>query len=561
MPTQIYDAVIVGSGATGGWAAKELCEKGMKVLLLEAGRKLDPSKDFTEHVWPYELRYEGLRRSQELARQQPIQRRCYACDEYSGHFFVKDTENPYTTAEGKPFSWIRGRHVGGRTLMWGRQSYRLSNYDLKAASHDGFGMDWPISYEELAPYYDKVEEYIGVSGSYEKLPQLPDGKFLPPMNFTCGERLLKKAVDKMPGRRMTIGRVAMLTRDHNGRPKCHYCGHCERGCTTASYFSSPSSTIPAAMASRNLTLEPHSVVHKVLVDENGKPKGVEVVDELTGQTREAFGKVVILCASTLESTRIMLNSASRRHPNGLANNSGVLGHYLVDHIYDVTVMGILPNLAGKPKQWEDARNNGIYIPRYRNLGAREKDFIRGYGYQGGSGRGMFPAHARLMPGFGRDFKKIVRENWPMPVALYGFGEMLPRYENFVEIDKNRVDRWGIPVLRITCEHSDNERAMVRQIVADAQEMLQAAGAEIVQVNDKAAEPGLGIHELGTCRMGDDPQRSVLNKFNQAHDLKNLFVMDGGAFVSQGCQNPTLTMMALTVRACEYLVEEYKRGNL
>ncbi|MEO6725113.1 MAG: GMC family oxidoreductase, partial [Blastocatellia bacterium] len=366
---KVYDAIVVGSGATGGWAAKVLTERGLSVLVLEAGRQLDEAKDFREHTFPYELKYRGLVSGAKYAPRQPIQSKCYAANEYGHHLFVDDVDNPYTTPEDKPFWWIRGRHVGGRSITWGRQSYRMSDYDFKAADRDGYGQPWPISYKDLEPYYNQVEDFVGISGSYENLPQLPDSKFLPAMKMTCGEHLLKKSVEsKWKDRKVIIGRAAILTKPHQGRAACHWCGHCDRGCTTHSYFSSPGSTLPAAAKTGRMTLKPNSVVRELIVDTNtGNAKGVRVVNQLTKQEREEYAKVVVLCASTLESTRILLNSKSRQHPNGFSNSSDALGRYLMDHMYSISAGGIVPQLFGSEYDFSDGRANGIYVPRFRNI--------------------------------------------------------------------------------------------------------------------------------------------------------------------------------------------------
>jgi choline dehydrogenase-like flavoprotein len=564
MPQKIYDAIVVGSGATGGWAAKALTEKGMQVLVLEAGRQLDPMKDFTEHHFPFELKYRGLAPGSVYAPRQPIQSRCYAGNEYSAHLFVDDIDNPYTTPDDKPFWWIRSRQVGGRTIVWGRQSYRYSDYEFKAASRDGYGEDWPISYKDLEPYYSEVEEFVGISGSYENLPQLPDSRFLPPMAMTCGEHLLKKAVEKnFSNRKVIIGRAAILTRPHNGRAACHWCGHCDRGCTTFSYFSSPGSTLPAAAKTGRMTLRPNAVVREVLIDtRTGKAKGVRIIDQNTKRDYEEYAKVVVLCASTLESTRILLNTKTRQHPNGLGNSSGALGHYLMDHIYPMGVRGIMPKLRGQAYDYSDGRANGIYVPKFRNVFDKHPKFIRGYGMQGSVNMGYNYWKAKYIPGFGADFKKQARDIPYEPNFFLGaWGEMLPRFENRVTINKNKVDAWGIPVLHIECTHSDNEAAMAADAFECAKEMALAAGAEITGEVRNPSPPGFCIHEVGTARMGADKKTSVLNKWNQSWDVKNLFVTDGACFTSIGCANPTLTMMALTARACDYIVEEYKKGNL
>jgi choline dehydrogenase-like flavoprotein len=571
MTQKIYDAIVVGSGATGGWAAKELAEKGLNVLVLEAGRKVKPDEEYNMLAWPYELPRRGFGNRAELERTQPIQSRNYACNEYSRKWFVNDLENPYTTPPDKPFFWIRGRHTGGRSLQWGRQSYRLSNFDFKAKTHDGYGDDWPFSYEDLVPYYEKVERYVGISGREEKLPQLPDSVFQPPMNFTCGEWLLRKSVEKMgdPWRRVTIGRTAILTKPiHQGTPDfraaCHYCGNCERGCDTKSYYASISSTLPAAERTKRMTLVPHAVVSHVVLDKNtGRAKGVHYVDGVTRAHREAYAKVVVICAGTLESTRILLNSAPLEGGDqGLCNSSGALGHYLMDHAGGGGASGVMPMLTTEYQNMF-GRANGIYIPRFRNLDAasKQRSFIRGYGFQGGSNQSL-SGMAKSFPGFGSEFKKMVREYHPWTINLGGFGECLARYENHVRINRDVVDAWGIPALHIEMAFGDNERAMVYDMGETAGEMLEAAGAREIRVSHgPTSVPGILIHEVGTARMGSDPKKSVLNQFNQAWDVKNIFVTDGACYVSSANQNPTLTMMAITARAMDYLVAEFKAGRL
>ncbi len=560
MAEKVYDAIVVGSGATGGWAAKELCEAGMEVCMLEAGRALDPNKDFSEHSAPHDMKYRSLGNQPAREARRPIGSKCYACEETNEEFFVDETENPWTTPSDKPFWWIRGRHVGGRTIMWGRQSYRLSDYDFKAKSHDGYGDDWPISYADIEPYYEKVERFVGISGQREGLKQLPDSYFLPPMSFTCGEEMLKKAVDGM-GRRMTIGRCAVNTRPHQGRAACHYCGPCHRGCSTGSYFSSPVSTLPAAEKTGKFTLITNAVVRHVTTNDRGLADGVFYFDRETRNSREVKAKTVILCASTLESTRILFNSANDQFPNGLANSSGVLGHYLIDHFMYPGATGVLKSRAGSKRELAN-RPNGIYIPRFRNIDTKDSRFIRGFGYQGGENVTVYE-HAFAMKGFGKGWKDAVADpaNTESTVRLIGFGEMLAKYENHVALDESKRDAWDIPVLRIDCAQGDNEKAMSLDMRDCAVEMLEAAGAEITSTNTTYPPPGFAIHEVGTARMGTDTKTSVLNQWCQAHDVKNLFVMDGSCFVSIGCQNPTLTMMALTARSCEYLGGELKRGTL
>jgi choline dehydrogenase-like flavoprotein len=553
---QTYDAIVVGSGATGGWAAKQLSEAGLKVALLEAGRAVDP-KEFTEHMPAYKLKYRD--HSPEIARTRPVQKQCYACMEYNYEWFVNDLENPYSTPAGKPFTWQRLRVLGGRSLVWGRQSYRMSDNDLKAASRDGYGDDWPFSYADLAPYYDRVEQYVGISGAAEGNEMLPDGKFLPPMKMSCGEVQLRERVKAKFGHTVTIGRVAIVTQAHNGRLACHYCGPCERGCTTFSYFSSPFTTVKDALASHNCTLITNAVVSHVNMDDaQNKASGVTYVDRLTRQVKEVRGKSVILCAQALESTRILLNSSTRDYPNGLANSSGALGHYLMDHVVGGGASGRLADFKAAPDANEPQRPNGIYVPRFRNTptSGKHSRFIRGYGFQGGAGAEFnFSAE-----GYGASLKKSIKEG-VYNASLGAFGESLARWDNFCEIDPNLKDAWGIPALRISMTHGDNEAALMEDASVTAAEMLEAAGAKDIRVQANVEMPGMAIHELGTARMGNNPKTSVLNSFNQAHDVKNLFVMDGASFVSSACQNPTLTMMAIAVRACDHLIDRFHKSDI
>jgi choline dehydrogenase-like flavoprotein len=559
--TNTYDAVIVGSGITGGWAAKELTEKGLRVLVLEAGRTILPERDYVEHVPVWELKYRGWDNRAERAGTQPVQRECYyACDEYSHQFFVSDKENPYSTDPNKKFSWIRGRQVGGKSITWGRQSYRWSDLDFEANLKDGIAVDWPIRYADIAPWYDYVETFAGISGQAEGLPQLPDGKFLPPMEMTCVEQDMREALaKKFDGRIMTIGRSAVLTRVHNGRAACHYCGVCHRGCITNSYFSSISATLPAAQKTGLLTLRPYSVVHSLIFDPvTRKVSGVRVIDAQTRNATEFKGRIFFINASALESTRILLNSATPEFPNGLANSSEELGHNLMDHHMGAGASGVMP--GHEDKMPFGNRPNGIYIPRFRNVKTKQKDFLRGYGYQGGGSREGWGRGAH-MSGFGVDFKNALKKPGPWRMGIGGFGECLPNHNNYVEVQKDNVDAWGIPTLKINCAWGENEHAMSRDIAVQAAEMLAAAGATDITVFQEISPPGLAIHEMGTARMGRDPKTSVLNEHNQTHDVKNLFMTDGACMASNSCVNPSLTYMALTARACDFAVGAMKRNEL
>ena len=553
-----FDVLVVGSGASGGWACKRLAEAGLKVALVDAGRPLSED-EFSEHKPPFELKYRN-KAPEVIKKTRPIQK--LFCDEYNYEWFANDLEEPYTTPADKPFVWVgRLRVTGGRTVVWGRQSYRFSDLDFKAASFDGYGDDWPLSYKDLEPYYDLVEEYVGITGMLEGVYELPDGKFHPPMGLTCAEVLLRNRVKDKFGWTVTLGRSANNTKPLNGRAPCHYCGPCHRGCMTHSYFNSAFTTVADALATGNCTHIPNAMVYKVLMDaDRNRAKGLLYIDRVTRQPKEVRGRVVVLCAQALESVRILLNSGNSQYPNGLANSSGALGHYLMDHIWvGGGASGEFPQLSGKPSLDGPHRPDGIYVIRFRNTrhGPRWKDFLRGYGFQG-SGQTDFNWKA---PGFGEAYKKAVRGP-ATTVRLGGFGECLARWENRVEIDPNVADTFGIPVLRVTMGWSENEHAIIDDMAVSAAEMLEAAGGK--NIRPFAAhnrEPGRAIHEVGVARMGMDAKKSVLNQFQQTHDIMNLFVMDGAGFTSSACQNPTLTIMALCVRSCDYLMQEMKQGNI
>ena len=551
-----YDAIVIGSGMSGGWAAKELTEHGLQTLVLEAGRPINPETDYAEHVPMWEMKFRGYGDRQRLAKEQPIQQQCYACDEMASKFFVNDHENPYTTPDGKPFSWIRGRQVGGRSIMWGRQVYRWSDLDFEANAKEGVGVDWPIRYADIAPWYDHVEKFVGISGQAEGLPQLPDGQFLKPMALNCAEQMVKDAVARAWGRErvVTIGRCAVLTEAHNGRAACHYCGPCHRGCITRSYFSSVNATLPAARATGKLTLRPYSVVHSILWDrKRGRATGVRVIDGQTKKTIEFQATLIFLCASTIESARILLNSEGN-----LANSSGQVGKNLMDHIMGGGASARIDAPADRDSIGN--RPNGIYVPRFRNVGGAKSPFVRGYGFQGGGGRSDWGRGTELT-GFGADFKKSLRKPGPWGFSFYGFGEMLPDEKNRVEIDQTKTDAWGIPVAKITCVYDDNAKQLVHDMSITAAEMLAEAGAHDIQPFTSNNPPGLVIHEMGTARMGKDPKTSVLNAHNQSWDVPNLFITDGACMASTACQNPSITYMALTARAAAYAVDAMKRREL
>ncbi len=557
-----YDAIVVGSGMTGGWAAKELTELGLRVLVLEAGRPIEPEQDYREHVPPWEMEFRGLGDRRRVAARQPMQRNSVSFDELSHAFWCDDVDNPYTTPRDKPFYWFRARQVGGKSIIWSRQVYRWSDLDFEANLRDGIAVDWPIRYRDIAPWYDQVERFIGVSGQKEGLAHLPDGPFLPPMAMTCVEERVRSRLQDRFGqeRVLTIGRVAVLTEPLNGRAACHYCGPCQRGCITRSYFSSINATLPAAQATGRMTLRPFSVVRSIQYDARaGRASGVSVIDARTHEEHEFTARIVFLCASAIESARILLNSASSHFPDGLANGSGQVGRNIMDHIK-------WGGATGEFDGWTDRtvigeRPNGIYVPRFRNVSDRHPDFIRGYGFQGAASRRGWQGHIGS-PGVGLDYKRRLLELGPWQMSFWGFGEMLPRAENRATIHPTNVDAWGIPVPHIECTWDDNALAIHRDMNVTAAEMLEVAGARDVRPNpDGPSIPGGTNHEMGTARMGREADTSVLNSWNQSWEVPNLFVTDGACMTSSGNQNPSLTYMALTARACHHAVDLMKRHEL
>lgn len=559
-----YDAIVVGTGISGGWAAKELCEKGLKTLVLERGPMVQHPVDYpTANMDKWDFKA-GDKITQEIRKRQPKQSRTnYVNTESTSHFFVDDNKHPYN--EDKRFDWIRGYHVGGRSLLWGRQSYRMSDFDFEANAKDGVAVDWPIRYKDLAPWYSYVEKYVGISGEKLGLPHLPDSEFLKPMQLNCVEDELKNAVaKKYTDRVITIGRVAHITEGTKpglGRNTCQYRNRCRRGCPFGAYFSSNSSTLPAAEATGNMTLRPNSVVSKVLYDaDSKKATGVRMIDAETNEVIDFKAKVVFLCASTVASTSILMQSTSDRFPNGMGNDSGELGHNLMDHHFR---LGATANVEGhEDKYYTGRRPNGIYIPRFRNIGGatNRKDYIRGYGYQGGASRGNWTEIVNEM-GYGQDLKEAVMAPGGWRIGMTGFGETLPYHDNKMYLDHNKKDQWGLPTVTFDAEIKENEKIMRKDIMVQAAEMLDAAGFKNIEQFDKGYSMGLGIHEMGTARMGRDPKTSVLNKYNQLHEVANVYVTDGSGMTSAGNQNPSLTYMALTARAVDHAVKELKKMNL
>ncbi|SEL04798.1 GMC oxidoreductase [Parapedobacter koreensis] len=559
MADNVYDAIVIGSGISGGWAAKELTQKGLKTIMLERGRNVEHVKDYhaaTKHPW--EFPHRGGR-TQQMIEDYPVLRRDYPLNEKNLDFWVNEKESPYV--EVKRFDWYRGYHVGGRSLMWGRQSYRFSDLDFGANITDGHGVDWPIRYKDIASWYSYAERWAGISGNRDGLDVLPDGDFLPPMAMNVVEKdLAARIKTHYQGKRhFIIGRVANLTVPHEGRVNCQYQNQCSLGCNFGAYFSTQSSTLPAAVATGNLTLRPFSIVTKILYDKDTKKaKGVEILDAETNQTYEYFAKIVFVCASAFNSTWVLMNSATDIWPEGLGSSSGELGHNAMDHHFRCGASGRVEGY--EDKYYYGRRANGLYIPRFRNVGDDKRDYVRGFGYQGSASRGRWSGEIAEMS-IGGEWKDAMCEPGSWSVGFTAFGETLPYHENRIFLDKDVKDKWGLPVLAMDMEIKENELKMRKDMMEDGKEMLEAAGVKDVFTYDNGYGFGQGIHEMGTARMGRDPKTSVLNANNQVWDALNVFVTDGACMTSAACVNPSLTYMALTARAVNFAVEELKKGNL
>ncbi|WP_027329705.1 GMC oxidoreductase [Marinimicrobium agarilyticum] len=561
MANNHYDAIVVGSGISGGWAAKELTEKGLKVLLLERGRNIEHVKDYqnaNKEVWDYPHRDKP---TQEMIKKYPVLSRDYPLNESTYGMWADEQKNPYT--ETKRFDWYRGYHVGGRSLLWGRQSYRLSPMDFEANARDGIAVDWPIRYDDIAPWYDYVEKYAGIAGTREGLDVLPDGQFLPPIPLNCVEQDAAKRIEKAFGgqRHLIHSRTANITeaKPEQGRANCQYRNKCWLGCPFGAYFSTQSSTLPAAVKTGNLTLRPFSIVSQVLYDKDRKrATGVEVIDAETNQTYEYTADVVFLNASTFNSTWILMNSATDVWEGGLGSSSGELGHNVMDHHFRCGASGEIEGY--EDKYYYGRRPCGFYIPRFRNVGDDRRPYRRGFGYQGSASRENWDRDVAEFE-VGADLKNALSQPGGWTIGMTAFGEMLPYHENRIYLNKSVKDHWGLPVLAMDVEIKDNELQMRKDMIQDAVDILEAAGAKNVQGGDWGYAPGQGIHEMGTARMGRDPKTSVLNSFNQVWDAPNVFVTDGACMTSASCVNPSLTYMALTARAVDHAVKELKKGNL
>jgi choline dehydrogenase-like flavoprotein len=559
MSDQTYDAIVVGSGISGGWAAKELTEKGLKVLMLERGPMVEHRTDYkTATLAPWEVPHRG-RRTIQMLENHPNLRRDYVLNELNLDWWAHESDSPYI--EKKPFTWFRGYQVGGRSLLWGRQSYRIGDIDFEANLKEGIAIDWPIRYRDLVPWYSYVEKFAGISGNKDGLPQLPDGEFQPPMPLNCVEKDVAERVKKaFNGTRLiTIGRVANLTQPLEGRTQCQFRNKCSLGCPFGGYFSTQSSTLPAAEKTGNLTLRPWSIVTRLIYDKDTKKAtGVEILDGENNQTYVYNAKIIFLCASALNSTAILMRSATDIWPEGLGSSSGELGHNLMDHHFRLGANGIAEGY--EDKYYFGRRPNGIYIPRFRNVNGDKRDYIRGFGYQGGASRSGWSRNVAEI-NFGAPLKEALSEPGPWSMGMTAFGEILPYHENHIKLSKDVVDKWGIPVLEMDAEIKENEKKMRVDMMNDAAEMLEAAGLKNVNTFDSGYTFGQGIHEMGTARMGRDPKTSVLNGNNQVWDAKNVFVTDGACMTSAAAQNPSLTYMALTARAADFAVSELKKGNL
>lgn len=554
-----FDAIVVGSGISGGWAAKELCEKGLKVLMLERGKNVEHVKDYVNAMkGPWEFPHRGTR-TREMIENYPVLKRDYPLSEKNLDWWASDQDCPYT--EIKRFDWFRGYQVGGRSLLWGKQSYRLADLDFEANAKEGIAVDWPVRYKEIKPWYDYVEKFAGISGNKDGISHLPDGEFLPPMDLNCVEKDVAARIKKhySGDRHLIIGRAAHITAPIEGRGICQYRNKCSLGCPFGAYFSTQSSTLPAAVKTGNLTLRPFSIVTKILYDKDTKrATGVEVLDAETNQTYEYKSKIVFLNASTINSTWILKNSATDIWPEGLGSTSGELGHNLMDHHLGVRVSGRVEGY--EDKYYYGRRPNGFYIPRFRNLSGKNRDYIRGFGYQGSASREGWRQDIAEYS-IGAEYKEALTEPGQWTFGMGGFGEILPYHENKVTLDKTKTDKWGLNVVAIDCELKENELNMRKDMLTDGMEILEASGVKDVTGYDGDGTPGRGIHEMGTARMGRDSKTSVLNKWNQIWDAPNVFVTDGSFMTSAACQNPSLTYMAFTARAADYAVNELKKMNL
>ena len=558
-----YDAIVVGTGISGGWAAKELCEKGLKTLVLERGPMVKHIEDYkTAHLDPWDFPHAGQPSREDKAKQFKQDRTGYTTRKEHSHWFVNDLEHPYN--EIKRFDWMRGYQVGGRSITWGRHSYRFSDIDFKANITDGHGVDWPVRYKDIAPWYDMVEEYIGVSGEMLGLPQLPDGKFEPMMELNCAEQHVREQLaNQYEDRILTSGRVAHINSDkkYEGRVRCQFRNRCMRGCPFGAYFSSLSSTLPAAEKTGNLTLRPDAIVHEIMYNpDSKKATGVKIIDRETKETHEFKAKVIFLCASAIASTSILMQSKSDRFPNGMGNDSDQLGRNVMDHHLGAGANGKLDGYLDK--YYKGRKPGGIYMPRFRNLGgATNTDkFVRGYGYQGGGSRGNWQESVAEIA-YGKTFKEAILKPGGWTFGMSGFGEVLPYEENRMTLDYEKVDGWGLPTVTFDAEFHDNEWKMREDIKEQAHDMLTKAGLKDVEVYDNPKALGIGIHEMGTARMGRDPKTSVLNGYNQVHAVKNVYVTDGAFMTSGSCVNPSLTYMAFTARAANHAAEELKKGNI